>query len=69
LGLDIEAELDDNPAIYRAAFLIRADQARQFAVYGRGPVTDEIAEYAEMVAREWTKLAAQLRLKLAGKAA
>jgi hypothetical protein len=50
------------PGDIGAEFLLRADQAIRMA-YADGPVTEEIAATAEKVARAWTKLAAQLRLK------
>lgn len=60
-GPDIEADIE--PANYRGAFLIRADQAKQFAVYS-GPVTKEIVTMSRQVADVWGKLAAQLEKSL-----
>src|SRR5262249_26498604 len=56
---DIESEID--PENIRSAFLLRADQAAQFAVYS-GPVDDEIVRAAEEAARAWNKVAASIRL-------
>jgi hypothetical protein len=64
----VEDELGGNPEDIvhcRTGFLVRAREAINFA-YADDPVTEEIVETAEMVARAWTKLAAQLRLKLTG---
>lgn len=58
---DIEADIE--PANYRGAFLIRADQAKQFASYS-GPVTPEIIAMARQVAMVWNNLAAQLEKSL-----
>jgi len=54
---DIEAYIE--PQNYRGAFLIRADQAKQFAVYS-GPVTKETATMARQVAAVWSSLADQM---------
>lgn len=58
---DIEADVE--PANYRGAFLIRADQAKQFATYS-GPISTEIVAMARQVATAWGNLAAQLEKAL-----
>jgi hypothetical protein len=58
---DVEADIE--PENYRTAYLLRADQARRFAVYS-GPVTDEIAEYARVVIKAWTALVEDLEFEL-----
>jgi hypothetical protein len=58
---DVEADIE--PDNYRTAYLLRADQARRFAVYS-GPVTEEIAEYARVVIKAWTVLVEDLEYEL-----
>ena len=58
---DIEADIE--PDNYHTAYLLRADQARQFAVYS-GPVTTEIVAMAREVATAWQNLATQLERSL-----
>lgn len=58
-GDDEDIEADVEPANYRGAFLIRADQAKRFATYS-GPITHEIVAMARQVATAWAELAAQL---------
>lgn len=53
----IEDEI--SPEHYRTAYLLRADQAREFACYS-GPVSDEIIAMARQVAAAWSKLADDL---------
>jgi hypothetical protein len=57
---DIEDGVE--PENFRAAFLIRADQAMRFAAYS-GPVTKEITSTARRVAAAWTSLVNQLEKK------
>jgi DNA-binding Lrp family transcriptional regulator len=57
---DIEADVE--PENYRVAFLLRADQARQFAAYS-GPITSKIVEMSRQVGRAWLQLAADLERK------
>lgn len=59
---DDEIEGGEEPENFRAAFLIRADQAMRFATYS-GPVTKEITSTARRVAAAWTSLANQLEKK------
>jgi hypothetical protein len=54
---DVEDEVE--PENYRGAFLMRADQARSFAVYS-GPITREIVAMARQVAAAWIKLADEM---------
>lgn len=56
-------EDDIEPENYRGAFLIRADQAKQFASYS-GPITSEVVAMARQVAMVWGNLAAQLEKSL-----
>jgi hypothetical protein len=56
----VEDELDEDPENFRTAFLLRADQARAFAVY-TGPVIDrDLIAAARAAATAWTKLANDL---------
>jgi hypothetical protein len=63
LAAAADASKDDDPRIeneiepdnYRIAFLLRADQALQFAVYS-GPVDREVADAARAVERAWGQL-------------
>lgn len=55
---DIEDDIED-PANYRTAYLLRADQAVRFASYS-GPITAEIISAARQVATAWSKLAQKL---------
>jgi hypothetical protein len=59
---DIEEKThDEHPENYRSAFLIRADQAVQFAAYsGPNNYKKELAVTARQVAAAWTKLAENL---------
>jgi hypothetical protein len=59
---DIEEKThDEHPENYRSAFLIRADQAVQFAAYsGPNNYKTELAVTARQVAAAWTKLAENL---------
>ena len=50
------------PRHQEKAFLIRADQARQFAVYS-GKATPSLASQARMVAQAWSDLAANLEAR------
>lgn len=52
-------EDDIKPENYLTGFLIRADQARQFAVYS-GPVTKETIAVARAVAAKWSELAQKM---------
>ncbi len=58
-----DPEADVTPPNYRGAFLIRADQARQFAVYS-GPITSEIVAMSRQVAAAWESLASKLEREL-----
>jgi hypothetical protein len=57
-------EAEVNPENYRVAFLLRADQARRFAVYS-GPITREILDEADATANVWAALAGSLRARTA----
>lgn len=57
---DIEANI--YPENYRTAYMLRADQARQFASY-LGPIDKDIVDMAEQVAKAWSELAQQLERK------
>lgn len=56
---DIEAEIDPDPDTRRLAFLLRADQARLFAVYS-GPVDEDVCRIAREALAAWTLLVQQL---------
>jgi hypothetical protein len=58
---DIEADVE--PDNRRSAFLIRADQARQFAAYS-GPIDHETYAAAQAAAERWSSLAAEIQHKL-----
>jgi ParB/RepB/Spo0J family partition protein len=58
---DIEADIE--PPNYRGAFLLRADQARRFAVYS-GPVDADLLQMAQWVATTWAQLAQTIERKL-----
>jgi ParB/RepB/Spo0J family partition protein len=58
---DIEADIE--PPNYRGAFLIRADQARRFAVYS-GPFDTDVLQMAQWVATTWAQLAQNIERKL-----
>lgn len=57
---DIESEIE--PDNRHDAFLLRADQARQLAVYS-GPIDDEIYEAAQLAAASWQALVASIQHK------
>jgi ParB-like chromosome segregation protein Spo0J len=58
---DIEAEMfdDPDPDTRRLAFLLRADQARLFAVYS-GPVDEDVCSIAREALAAWTLLVERL---------
>lgn len=60
---DDNIESDIEPGNYRGAFLIRADQAKQFATYS-GPITSEVVTMARQVAAVWEDLANKMEEKL-----
>jgi ParB family chromosome partitioning protein len=53
-------EYVEDPENHRVAYLIRADQAIQFAFFKVAPVTSEIINVARQVADAWSNLAAEL---------
>jgi|SRR5580765_7317703 hypothetical protein len=56
-------EADIKAENYLTAFMLRADQAVQFAVYS-GPITKDVVAAARRAATAWTKLTQQLEEKL-----
>jgi Protein of unknown function (DUF3102) len=58
-GDDIEVEIDPDPDTRRTAFMLRADQARLFAVYS-GPIDDGVLAIAREALAAWTLLVQRL---------
>lgn len=56
-------EFEEDPENYVTAFLLRADQAREFATY-TGPPTKEIAAAARQAATAWLSLANEMEKSL-----
>lgn len=64
---DPETAEDLSPEHQRSVFLLRADQALQFAEYFtsyQGPITEDVATWARRVADAWIKLARNMERKL-----
>lgn len=58
-----DGEDSEPPDNRRGAFILRADQARQFAAYS-GPTDAEILKFARAAAQAWQELVANLQRKL-----